>query len=124
MKYGGKAEPGEEEQENQTWSRSPLGVHIPSLITKAKDKREGRKVTHLGMNPVIYACCTDNIRPKKKKGKKKKLRIIFPHTLAAVYIPCQCLSTGELFAIRWGKGREGDEKCQRKPVFKSSGFIQ
>ena len=29
------------------------------------------------MDPVIYACCTDNIRQKKKKGKKKSFILFF-----------------------------------------------
>lgn len=68
------------------------------------------------MDPVIYACCTDNIR---QRGKKKKLCIILPHMLAAVYIPCQCLSTGELFAIRWGKGREGMKSAKENMFLKA-----
>lgn len=67
------------------------------------------------MDPVIYACCTDNIRQKKKK----KLCIILPRMLAAVYIPCQCLSTGELFAIRWGEGREGMKSAKENMFSKA-----
>lgn len=51
--------------------------------------------------------------------KKKKLCIILPHMLAAVYIPCQCLSTGELFAIRWGKGREGMKSAKENMFLKA-----
>lgn len=80
---------------------------------------EERKLTHLGMDPVIYACCTDNIRQEKKRKKKKTLCIILPHMLAAVYIPCQCLSTGELFAIRWGKGREGMKSAKENMFLKA-----
>jgi hypothetical protein len=66
----------------------------------------------LKMGPVIYACCTDNTR------RKKELCIILPHMLAAVYIPCQCLSTGELFAIRWGKGRVGMKSAKENMFLK------
>lgn len=48
-----------------------------------------------------------------------KLRIILPHTLAAVYTPCQCLSTGELFAIRWGAGREGMKSAKENMYLKA-----
>ena len=58
---------------------------------------------------------------KRKKEKKKKLHIILPRMLAAVYIPRQCLSTGELFAIRWGKGREG-MKSAKENMFLKLGF--
>lgn len=37
---------------------------------------EERKLTHLGMDPVIYACCTDNIRQEKKRKKKKNKRFV------------------------------------------------
>ena len=56
---------------------------------------------------------------KKKKKEKKKLHIILPRMLAAVYIPCQCLSTGELFAIRWGKGREGMKSAKENMFLKA-----
>ena len=73
------------------------------------------------MDPVTYACCTDYIRqePNKEKKKKNKICITLPHTLAAVYIPCQCLSTGELFAIRWGMGREGMKSAKENMFLKA-----
>lgn len=64
----------------------------------------------LEMGPIIYACCTDHV--------EEKLCIAPPRMLAAIYIPCQRLSTGELFAICREKGREGT-KCQRKHVLKA-----
>lgn len=68
------------------------------------------------IGPVIYACCTDNIRGGK-------LCITLPHTLAAVYVPANALAL-ESFLQYAGEREGGNEKCQRKHVFKSSGFIQ
>ena len=113
---GGNLGPHEKQQRNS--AQSP---YHSSLIAKARADRQGkgRKPTRPEMDPVIYACCTDNIRQKKKKKAKKKLHIILPRMLAAVYIPRQCLSTGELFAIRWGKGREGMKSAKENMFLKA-----
>lgn len=64
-----------------------------------------------------YLCLLHRLLEGEKK--KKKLCIILPHMLAAVYIPCQCLSTGELFAIRWGKGREAMKSAKENMFLKA-----
>lgn len=86
----------------------------PSLITKVKEDIGRKGSPHSVGWILLFMLAAQTIL-----DRKKKLCIILPHMLAAVYIPCQCLSTGELFAIRWEKGREGIKSAKENMFLKA-----
>lgn len=66
---GGNLRPCEEHHEKEA-GPGPLPVPMSPQPGHQGERRprEERKTTLLGMDPVIYACCTDNIRQEKKKS--------------------------------------------------------